>query len=63
MFGAVEEKVGGDFSGSAAIKEFPARVSLSMLRAVILLDSKWEVESGGRGQDNFHRPCTGNAER
>jgi hypothetical protein len=63
MFGAVEEKAGAHFPGGAVVREFPTRVSLSMLRAVFLLDSKWEVESGGRGQDDFHRPCTGNAER
>jgi hypothetical protein len=40
MFGAVEEKVGADFTGCAAIKEFPTGVSLSMLRAVFLPDSK-----------------------
>jgi hypothetical protein len=40
MFGAVEEKAGAYFPGGAAIKEFSARVSLSMLRAVFLLDSK-----------------------
>jgi hypothetical protein len=34
-----------------------------MLRAVFLLDSIWEAKAGARGQDNFHRPCTGNAER
>jgi hypothetical protein len=40
MFGAIEEKAGAHFPGAPTIKEFPTRVSLSMLRAVFLLDSK-----------------------
>ena len=39
-FGAVEEKVGEDFTGCEAIKEFLDRIDLSMLCAVFLPDSK-----------------------
>jgi hypothetical protein len=31
--------------------------------AVFLADLNWEKESVGFDQDNFHRGCTGNAEK
>ena len=63
MFGAVEEKVGADFAGWVAIREFSAWLTSAMWRAVFLVDLNREEKSGDLDQDNFHRLCTGNAER